>query len=174
MRVAILGNSGSGKSTLAAQLMARHGLDALDLDTVAWEPGQIAVPREPREARADVLAFCGTRDGWVVEGCYARLVEAALEFSPALLFMDPGVEACLANCRARPWEPHKYASKAEQDEKLEFLLSWVRDYDTRAEEPCLAAHSALFDGYDGPKLRLLERPTPEFEPPIASDPPSQP
>ena len=50
MRVAVIGNSGSGKSTLAQQLAEAHALTALDLDTVAWEPGTIAVPR-----RADVL-----------------------------------------------------------------------------------------------------------------------
>ena len=78
----------------------------------------------------------------------------ALAYSPILLFIDPGVEACLANCRSRPWEPHKYASKDEQDEKLEFLLSWVRDYDSREGDLSLTAHQALFEGYRGLKLRL--------------------
>jgi putative acetyltransferase len=50
MRVAILGNSGSGKSTLARQLTDQHGLAVLDLDTIAWVPGKIAVPRPRREA----------------------------------------------------------------------------------------------------------------------------
>jgi adenylate kinase family enzyme len=39
MRIAILGNSGSGKSTLANWLAESADLAALDLDTVAWEPG---------------------------------------------------------------------------------------------------------------------------------------
>jgi adenylate kinase family enzyme len=33
MRVAVIGNSGSGKSTLARELVAVHGVSALDLDT---------------------------------------------------------------------------------------------------------------------------------------------
>jgi adenylate kinase family enzyme len=154
MRVAIIGNSGSGKSTLAQRLAAAHSLSAFDLDTVAWEPGKVAVPRSASAAAADVQAFCAVHDRWVVEGCYAGLVQQALEHSPILLFMDPGMEACLSHCRQRPWEPHKYTTKAEQDEKLEFLLSWVREYYSRDGDLSLSAHQALFDAYGGPKRRL--------------------
>jgi adenylate kinase family enzyme len=154
MRVAIVGNSGSGKSTLAGQIAAAHSITSLDLDTVAWEPGKLAVARSPEASAADVTAFCSTHDRWVVEGCYATLVGHAIAYSPILLFIDPGVEACLANCRNRPWEPHKYASKAEQDGKLDFLLSWVRGYSTRDDDLSLSAHRALFDAYRGLKLRL--------------------
>jgi len=157
MRVAVIGNSGSGKSTLAQQLAAAHLLTALDLDTVAWEPGKIAVPRDADAAAADVGVFCDSHERWVVEGCYAAFVHRALEHFPILLFMDPGVDACLANCRSRPWEPHKYSSKDEQDEKLEFLLSWVREYYSRDGDLSLTAHQTLFDRYSGPKLRLAHR-----------------
>jgi len=160
MRVVIIGNSGSGKSTLAGQIAAVHSVASLDLDIVAWEPGQIAIPRSAEAAAADVAAFCSTHDCWIVEGCYAALAERALERAPILLFIDPGVEACLANCRSRPWEPHKYASKAEQDEKLEFLLTWVRDYYSRHGDLSLAGHQSLFESYRGPKLRLAHRETP--------------
>ncbi len=123
MRIAIVGNSGSGKSMFARQFVARYGLASLDLDTVAWEPGKVAVPRSPADALADVRAFCEAQDRWVVEGCYAPLVEATLPYSPTLLFLEPGVEACLSNCRSWPWEPHKYTSKQEQDNHLNFLLT---------------------------------------------------
>ena len=101
MRVALIGNSGSGKSTLSHQLAAAHALPMLDLDTVAWEPGKIAVARDPGAAAHDVHAFCSASDRWVVEGCYAGLVRTALSYSPVLLFLEPGVEACIANCRNR-------------------------------------------------------------------------
>jgi adenylate kinase family enzyme len=159
MRVAIVGNSGSGKSTLAREIAAVHSIVSLDLDTVAWEPGKIAVARPADTAAADVRAFCSAQESWVVEGCYAALVGHALERSPILLFIEPGVDACIANCRSRPWEPHKYASKAEQDEKLEFLLAWVREYYSRDGDLSLSAHRALFDAYRGPKLRLAHRET---------------
>ena len=54
MRIAILGNSGSGKSTLAAALAAAGGTPCLDLDTVAWEAGQVAVLRERLADALDV------------------------------------------------------------------------------------------------------------------------
>jgi len=157
MRIALIGNSGSGKSTLARQFASTHALPMLDLDTVAWEPGKIAVARDPAVAARDVQGFCAATASWVVEGCYANLVRAALAYSPVLLFLEPGVEACLANCRNRPWEPHKFASKQVQDQHLEFLLAWVREYYSRAGELSLAAHQALFDEYRGPKHKLTTR-----------------
>lgn len=157
MRIVILGNSGSGKSTLAREFAANRYLTALDLDTVAWERGKIAVPRNSRDAIADVHAFCNANEQWVIEGCYASLAHAALEWSPMLLFLDPGLDACLSNCRNRPWEPHKYPSRQEQDEKLAFLLAWVDQYYIRKDDHSLISHQALFDGYGGPKHKLTDR-----------------
>ncbi len=154
MRFAILGNSGSGKSTLARQLAARTGAPSLDLDTLAWVPGQVAVPRDPALAAAEVASFCSATERWIVEGCYGGLIRASLAWAPCLILLDPGEATCLAHCRARPWEPHKYASKAEQDAKLAFLLQWVSDYYTREGDLSLTAHQALFDAYAGPKLKL--------------------
>ena len=73
---------------------------------------EIAVMRPAQSAVKDVVSFCESRDSWVVEGCYASLIEVALAWDPELWFLDPGVETCLSNCRSRPCEPHKYASKA--------------------------------------------------------------
>jgi len=151
MRIAILGNSGSGKSTLARRLADLRGLEPLDLDGLAWEPGLIAVPRDPMAALAEVAAACTTREHWIIEGCYADLIRATLPHGPILVFLKPGVDTCLAHCLARPWEPHKYASKAEQDGHLAFLLTWVREYDSREGPLSLRAHQALFDAYGGPK-----------------------
>ena len=162
MRIAILGNSGSGKSTLAQWLARQTSAAPLDLDTLAWEPGQIAVARPDSVAEAEVRRFCQTYDAWIVEGCYANLHNATLPFAPRLVFLDPGLTQCLANCRARPWEPHKYASKAEQDKHLAFLLDWVAEYYQRDGAMSLAAHAALFDAYQGPKHRLTG--TPQLQP----------
>lgn len=154
MRVAILGNSGSGKSTLARQLAAAGDIPVLDLDTIAWKPGEIAVAREPGHAAADVCAFCDSNEDWIVEGCYASLIASSLRFEPQLLALDPGVDQCAANCRSRPWEPHKYASKAVQDEHLAFLLKWVTEYYSRDDDMSLLAHKRVYQEYDGPKQWL--------------------
>jgi adenylate kinase family enzyme len=148
-RIVIIGNSGSGKSTMAQRLAAEHSLPHLDLDTLAWSATAV---RRPLEESATLLsAFVDAHPEWVIEGCYASLLERALRFASELRFLNPGVEACVENCRRRPWEPHKYASKEEQDARLDFLLSWVRDYGVRDDEYSLAAHRQLFDRFAGEK-----------------------
>ncbi|GAB3252934.1 P-loop NTPase family protein [Chitinimonas naiadis] len=154
MRIALLGNAGSGKSTLAGQLADRYRIPVLDLDTLVWEPGQIAVPRDAGLVRGDVLRYCQGHADWIIEGCYADLVAIVLVHQPELLLLDPGEAACLQHCRARPWEPHKYASRAEQDAKLDFLLAWVRDYYVRDGDMSLAGHLALYRAYSGPKRHI--------------------
>lgn len=157
-RFAILGNSGSGKSTLAGWLARSAGLAVLDLDSVAWEADRPAVQRSASLAQADVVRFCSVHEQWVVEGCYGDLVETALQFQPLLIFLNPGYESCAANCRERPWEPHKYASRQEQDANLAFLLSWVAEYYTREGPMSLQAHREVFAGYTGPKVELQRVP----------------
>ncbi len=156
VRIAIVGNSGSGKSTLSRAIARDRAWPQLDLDTIAWEPHEIAVPRNSADAEADLERFCATDSDWVVEGCYSELIAVALRFSPLLILLDPGMDRCVANCRERPWEPHKFASRAEQDQKLPFLLNWVREYYTRDGLMSLQAHEALFDTYGGPKRRLRQ------------------
>ena len=151
VRVAIFGNSGSGKSTRARELSNQGEIPVLDLDTIVWEPGRVAVRRPQDAILADLDRFCSTHDDWIVEGCYGDLIRGVLHWKPELLFMNLGEEACLRNCRNRPWEPHKYASKEEQDEKLEYLREWVSEYYRRDGDMSLLGHRAIFDAYDGPK-----------------------
>jgi len=163
VRLAILGNSGSGKSTLARWIAGYTGVPLLDLDTIYWEPGLIAVARSPEATNSDLHAFCTKNSHWVIEGCYAALMNEALQYSPLLIFLKPGKAQCLANCRARPWESHKYSSREEQDKHLEFLLTWVGEYYTREGDMSLAGHEACFSAYRGRKVAVSVQP--QFDPP---------
>ena len=125
MRVAILGNSGSGKSTLAKKLSGDSSVPSLDLDTIYWEPGKVAIERKTSDREADLRRFCSDHDHWIIEGCYADLIEASFPWRPELVFLHPGCEVCVQNCRDRPHEAHKYRAKKEQDRRLSFLLQWV-------------------------------------------------
>lgn len=158
MRVAIIGNSGSGKSTLARRLQREHSLALLELDSIVWEPGRIAVLREDAAIQNDLDRFLGENDSWVIEGCYGELVRKALGAEPELIFLNPDEGVCVENNKRRPWEPHKYASQEAQDAMLENLLVWVRGYYRRDDQWSLAAHRGIFDGYRGPKkeIRVLE------------------
>jgi adenylate kinase family enzyme len=157
-RIALIGNSGSGKSTLATRLAQRGDRAHLDLDVFAWDPG-VRPPRRRvlADSRKDIAGFMGANDGWVIEGCYADLIEAVLPRCTQFVFLNPGVEACQANARARPWEPHKYPTKEEQDEGLDFLLGWIREYATRGDTFSLSAHRGLFDAFEGSKVELTSR-----------------
>lgn len=154
MRVLVMGNSGSGKSWHARALATQHGMAHLDLDTIVFVPGLIAVERPQHEVLADLHAFMAGHDAWVAEGCYGDLMEAALPFCTELVFMNPGREACLANNRKRPWEPHKYASKEKQDSMLPFLLEWVADYYARSDRCSYAWHRRVFDTFAGTKREI--------------------
>ncbi|HSS00384.1 MAG TPA: hypothetical protein VLM79_25170 [Kofleriaceae bacterium] len=156
-RTVLLGNSGSGKSTLGARLARASVLPHLDLDTLAWLPTQPPQRRPLAESARDIAAFVDAHEHWVIEGCYADLLELALPRCTQLVFLNPGIEACIANARSRPWEPHKYASKEAQDSNLEMLIGWIRDYETRRDEFSLAAHRALFDRFAGDKRELTSR-----------------
>lgn len=162
-RVIIIGNSGSGKSTRARALAAEHGLQHLDLDSIMWEPNQIAVLRPTEAVIADLRAFIAAHDRWVIEGVYAEIVGPVL--SPTangsapditLVFMNPGMEACLTNNARRPWEPEKYESPELQESMYANLIDWVKSYYTRTDHWSYAAHRTLFDGYQGAKEELTQ------------------
>lgn len=154
MRILIFGNSGSGKSTLARRLCEAHGLPHLDLDAIVWEPGEVAVQRTPEAIAASLAQFIAANPSWVIEGCYGELVEAASGHCTELVFLNPGLETCLAHNRARPWEPHKYASKEAQDAMLENLQAWVAGYYERDDPWSYRAHRRLFDAFPGAKREL--------------------
>ncbi len=153
-RVLIMGNSGSGKSTLAHELAAAHGLTHLDLDTLAWQPTQPPERLPLPESEAKLRAFTSEHQSWVMEGCYADLLELMVSEADELIFLDRPVETCQEHARARPWEPHKYPSKEAQDANLVMLLDWIAAYPDREGELGRPAHVALFERFSGRKRRI--------------------
>ncbi len=153
-KVLIFGNSGSGKSTLAKALQDTDGLAHLDLDTLAWLPTSEPERRPLSESKADIDAFREAHEDWVIEGCYADLIELAVPHATELFFMDLSVEDCKANARRRPWEPHKYATRESQDANLPMLLDWIAQYEEREGPFSRAAHLSLFEGFTGKKTRF--------------------
>ncbi len=152
MRVLVFGNSGSGKSTHAQALAAEHHLAHLDLDSIVWEAGKVAVQRPMADIRASLESFLATHLEWVIEGCYGELIELAAPHCSALVFLNPGKDACLANNLNRPWEPHKYSSLEEQNAMLSALQEWVSGYYTRTDSWSYAYHRRIFDAHQGRKV----------------------
>ncbi len=155
MRIVLVGNSGSGKSTLAAKIAAKRGLPLLELDSIVWEPGKVAVMRPRAAMSADLAQFVAVHDEWVIEGCYGDLAAELLPHATELVFLDLSREDCRTHALARPWEPHKYASKEAQDKMLPPLLEWIDGYFTRDDQWSRAAHEKLFAGFAGKKRRIV-------------------
>lgn len=141
---------------MARRLCHDLGLAHLDLDQLAWATPGVRLPLS--ESEAAIHSFIGREPAWVIEGCYADLLEAALPFCTEVRFLNPDTEVCIANCRARPWEPEKYASKEVQDANLPLLLDWVRAYERRSDEYSLARHRELFDRFTGTKVEITAAP----------------
>jgi adenylate kinase family enzyme len=155
-RILIFGNAGSGKSTMARRLSADLRIPHLDLDQLAWSSPGV---RRPLADSARALDEFRTRQAkWVAEGCYADLIDLLIPHATEVRFLNPGTEVCVANCRRRPWEPEKYGSSEEQDARLDFLIAWVRQYDTRTDEYSLVRHRSLFDAFPGPKREYATLP----------------
>lgn len=149
MKVILLGNAGAGKSTLSRKLMTKQPAARLSLDEVAFYEG---TQRRPLEESIDAVKhFIANHESWIIEGCYADIIEPILARCDELIFLNPGVEICVAHCRARPWEPEKFGTLQEQNENLENLIAWVRSYETRTDEYGLRRHRALFDSFQGKK-----------------------
>lgn len=154
IRTLIVGNSGSGKSTLARRLVSEYSLPHLDLDAIVWEPGLVAIQRPFNITRLLLTQFIEENNSWVIEGCYGELIRRALPDCTELVFLNPGLEACLRNNESRPWEPHKYASLEAQNKLLPKLQEWVSSYYEREDDWSYSAHRKLFDEFAGKKSEL--------------------
>ncbi|WP_166423434.1 shikimate kinase [Paraglaciecola sp. 20A4] len=157
-RIVIFGNSGSGKSTLAQRIGKKFNIGHLDLDTVAWLPTEIPERATISDSMYNVNAFIDTQQGWVIEGCYADLLENIIGQANLLIFTDLPVEACIENARHRSWEPHKYPSEEAQNANLSMLVDWIIHYYTRTDTFSYAAHNMLFNEYQGTKKRIIKNP----------------
>ena len=149
MKVILLGNAGAGKSTLSRKLIEKQAATRLSLDKVAYAEGTQRRPLQ--ESIAEVRQFIASHESWIIEGCYADIIEPVLTECEELIFLNPGIETCVAHCRMRPWEPEKFGTLQEQDENLENLIAWVSTYETRTDEYGLRRHRALFDSFQGKK-----------------------
>lgn len=154
MKVILLGNAGAGKSTLSKKLIAKNPAARLSLDTVAFQGGTARRPLA--DSVEDVRCWIENNESWIVEGCYAAIVEPVLDCCDELIFLNPGVERCIAHCLARPWEPEKFGSSQEQDANLVNLLVWVRSYESRTDEYGLASHRRLYELFQGKKREFKD------------------
>jgi adenylate kinase family enzyme len=156
MKIIVFGNSGSGKSTYARALSAHDGIPHLDLDSIVWEPGKVGVLRAQEAITASLHEFLDANAAWVMEGCYGELVQMASTSCTQLVFLNPGLNVCLANNRNRPWEPHKYTSRERQDSMLVTLQAWAIAYYQRDDQWSYTAHRRIFEAFGGSKVEYSD------------------
>ena len=154
MKLILLGNAGAGKSTLARKLIGQCPAARLSLDEVAFQGGTQRRPLQ--DSIADVERWIAGKASWIIEGCYASIIEPILVYADELIFLNPGVEACIAHCLSRPWEPEKFGSPQEQNEHLEGLLDWVRTYETRTDDSRRSSHRQLYESFRGTKREFTD------------------
>ena len=151
-KIIVFGNSGSGKSTLAKHLAIKNELAHLDLDTVAW---QAVTPPERLSislSKQAIERFLNQHQNWVIKGCYTDLLELVSPCATQMIFLNLPINACIDNAKKRPWEPHKYESKAAQDANVDMLINWISQYDKRKDTFSKIAHEKLFEAFEGNKM----------------------
>jgi len=153
-KVLIFGNSGSGKSTLAKSLSEASDVFHLDLDALAWSSTSPPVRAALDESRKAIFSLISKHKNWVVEGCYTDLLEILESNCDEIIFMNLPIEDCISNAKARPWEPHKYKSKAAQDQNLDMLIAWIEQYHERDDTFSYTAHEEFYNNYRGTKKMI--------------------
>ncbi len=152
-RVIIFGNSSSGKSTIAKKIAKKYELAYLDLDIIAWAKSATPQRKPIQESKTYIDQFIQANSNWVIEGCYSDLIKLAAPKSTEAIYMSLSIDSCIQNAKDRPWEPHKYESKAAQDKNLEMLINWIKGYSKRADTFSQDSHNELFENY--PKLKRI-------------------
>jgi adenylate kinase family enzyme len=148
-RVVIIGNSGSGKSTLARELAESTATPAIDLDHVHWQD-KVGLKRDEDQAKA-MAAAIADKPSWIIEGVYGWLAEVALPCAVSLIWLDMPWSVCSESLARRgPWRG------ATANEHAAFL-AWAEAYWQRKTSSSFSGHLALFESFEGFKLRLTSR-----------------
>jgi adenylate kinase family enzyme len=148
-RTLIIGNSGSGKSWLAKRLAAQLKVPWIDLDKIHWISDEHSIAR-PYAAVLDIARIAADEEQWVIEGVYGWIVSELMHRATALIWLCVDDESCVANIRQRVQKP-------DDDELLMALLEWAASYRLREDSSGFAAHRQLFKGFNGSKIKLMDR-----------------
>lgn len=146
-RTIILGNTASGKSWLSRRLGEKLSTIVVDLDQIRWVDGDYS----RKENMQDAIAKTSEKakfDQWIIEGVYGWLVSPIIDRVTCLIWTDITWSESRKNLLAR----ETALGAAGNFEELE---AWSEDYWNRQSASSYNAHLAIYEGFTGPKFRLL-------------------
>lgn len=139
---------------MATKLSESDNIAHLDLDTLAWRPTQPPERESLEKSHEKILAFISANESWVIEGGYTDLLELVFFDATEIIFSNLPVALCIENAKNRPWESHKYSSKAAQDKNLNMLIEWITQYTHRDDVFSYKSHMKFYDSFEGKKSML--------------------
>lgn len=84
-RILIQGVTGSGKTTLARALGEAHGIPAIEVDALAWQPGWVKTPDDELAAAAAAIA---ATDEWVLDSAWSAIRPVVLPRTELIIGLD--------------------------------------------------------------------------------------
>jgi hypothetical protein len=126
---------------------------AVHLDELFWQPGGFDLKRLPAQTAALIKA-AGAVPCWVVEGLFGELAAPFMKDADALVWLDLRWTVCEARLRARGSESKAHMARPQSEAGLTTLLECASTYQNRDDSRSFAGHLALFQEFDGPKVRF--------------------
>ncbi len=123
-RALVIGCPGGGKSTFARRLEDVTGLPLVYLDRMYWNPDGTAVSKDEFDRRLEAAL---RQDEWIIDGNYARTLEARLKRCDAVFFLDYPAAVCLAGIAERRGVAREDMPWVEAAEDPAFT-AFVRDF----------------------------------------------
>ena len=129
-KVIIIGCPGSGKSTFARKLKEKTGLTLHHLDMLYWNEDRTTVSRQVFDDRLkNVMA---THE-WIIDGNYARTMEARLKECDTVFFLDYNTDVCLEGIEARKGKMRSDMPWTENSDLDEEFVAFVKNFECESK-----------------------------------------
>ena len=129
-KVIIIGCPGSGKSTFARKLKEKTGLPLHHLDMLYWNEDRTTVSRQVFDDRLkNVMAT----NEWIIDGNYARTMEARLKECDTVFFLDYNADVCLKGIEARKGKMRSDMPWTETDAPDEEFVAFVKNFECESK-----------------------------------------
>ena len=87
MKIAVIGSSGCGKTFIAKRLAERYGLEHIEMDSMAFDPGWTLRPVENFKADLE-KRFEKATSGWVTDGNWESIGGIQLLLADKIIWLD--------------------------------------------------------------------------------------